>query len=358
MDAENARLLDRLTKQQEINQSLRVENAKLKAEKDESEKNWGDLSEKFEGDRDCWRWAEVEMWIEKLNEQIEKLNAELKMDRGTRKAVIEALGGNEADCFQPYPDDIKLRDITGTIESLKANLVKKDAEHKAEVDKLKRNQSDTEREMKYMYGYIMNCGNGWNEFAEHLSHGITGKDITINWSWLEEDFNLFSVVYYEPDPITQEPIETKTTLIRAKNEIDDFDAGPTPEELEAHRKFFSDEVLESTIKSIEYIKKVYDFPAEVYMSDTARGLKHSPGKPQKKRVIVVWYENGVMVEKMLMRKRGYCHSHKTEVQHYAPAPRGGVEPTENGWKCCDKAGDMVFIENGEFVNGHYLADFQ
>ena len=99
-------------------------------------------------------------------------------------------------------------------------------------------------------------------------------------------------------------------------------------------------------------------PAEIYMSDTARGIEHSTGSPKKKRVIVRWYENGVAVEKMLMRKRGYCHSHKTEAQHYAPAPTGGVEPTENGWKCCDKSGDMVFIENGKYVNGHYLADFK
>lgn len=296
-DAENTRLLDRLTKQQEENQSLRVENAQLKSEN-------------------------------------ESLKVELKMDRGTRKAVIEALGGNEADCFQPYPDDIKLRDITGSIESLKAQVqslraenaklkeqldnetstegldelvihkqkeqieklkeeikglradinlytngmsleewhddmeqqkaeITDDAERdiaqlEAQIEKLKQHQSDTDRELRYYIDYITGHGNGWQEFAEALSHEIKGKDITINWSWLEDDFNLFSVVYYYPDPITGEPIETKTTMIRDKNEIDDIDAGPTPEELEEHKEFFSDCVLGATIKSIEYIK-VYDF---------------------------------------------------------------------------------------------------
>ena len=245
MDAENARLLNWAT------------TAQAKADKLESE------------------LADYKRIAEQQEKTMRELRAELNMERGTRKAVIEALGGNEADCFQPYPDDIKLRDITGTIESLKANLtmkdkiidglreakyqlcIKKDAEHKAEVDKLKRNQCDTEYEMKYMYGYIMGHGDGWNEFAEHLSHEIKGTDITINWSWLEDDFNQFSVVYYYADPITGEPLETKTTLIRDKNEIDDID-NPTPEELEAHKEFFSECVLDATIKSMELIK-VYDF---------------------------------------------------------------------------------------------------
>jgi hypothetical protein len=98
-------------------------------------------------------------------------------------------------------------------------------------------------------------------------------------------------------------------------------------------------------------------PLEIYMSDKARGLEHSTGTPKKKRIIVKWFENGVVVEKLLMRERSYHHSHKKECGKYAPAPRGGVKPTENGWMTCDPTGNMMFIENGEFVNGHYLADF-
>jgi hypothetical protein len=348
MDAENARLLDRLTKQQEINQSLRVENAKLKAEKDESEKNWGDLSEKFEGDRDCWRWAEVEMWIEKLNEQIEKLNAELKMDRGTRKAVIEALGGNEADCFQPYPDDIKLRDITGTIESLKANLVMKDGI----IDRL--------REAKYQLSIKKD-----EENARLLNWATTAQAKADK---LESELADYKRIAEQQEKTMRE-LRAEDNLLKAevdklkRIQCDTCDFCDNERKVLTKRDGGYDEWTCYTCHKEQYPEE-YDRktsetdPAEVYMSDTARGLKHSPGKPQKKRVIVVWYENGVMVEKMLMRKRGYCHSHKKECQHYAPAPRGGVEPTENGWKCCDKAGDMVFIENGEFVNGHYLADFQ
>ena len=185
-DAENARLLDRLTKQQEINQSLRVENAQLKD------------------------------WATTAQAKADKLESEL----ADYKRIAE--------------------------------------QQEKTIRELRADQSDTDRERKYCLDYIMGHGNGWQEFAEYVSHTIKGNDIGINWGWLEDDFNLFSVVYYQPDPITGEPIETKTTLIRDKNEIDDNDAGPNPEELEAHKEFFSEYVLESTIKSIEYIK-VYDF---------------------------------------------------------------------------------------------------
>ena len=221
-DAENTRLLDRLTKQQEENQSLRAENAQLKEQLDNETSAEG-LDE---------------LIIHKQKEQIEKLE--------------EDFAGWKAS----YDDDIREAREEG-FDEVEEQIDKQ----KEQIEKLKQHQSDTEREMKYMYGYISECGNGWGEFAEHLSHGITGKDITINWSWLKDDFNMFSVVYYKPDPTTGEPIETKTTLIRDVCEIDDIDAGPTPEELEAHKEFFSDEVLESTIKSIEYIK-VYDFTDE------------------------------------------------------------------------------------------------
>ncbi len=224
MDAENARLLDRLTKQQEINQSLRVENAKLKA----------DIKLYTNG-------MSLEEWHDDMEQQKAEITDEAERD-------IAQLGADLA---------MKDKIILGLREAKYQLSIKKDAEHKDEVDKLKRIQSDTEREMTYYKDYITGHGDGWNEFAEALSHEIKGKDITINWSWLEDDFNMFSVVYYYAHPITGEPIETKTTMIRDKNEIDDID-NPTPEELEAHKEFFSDCVLGATIKSMELIK-VYDF---------------------------------------------------------------------------------------------------
>jgi hypothetical protein len=101
---------------------------------------------------------------------------------------------------------------------------------------------------------------GWGDFAEEATATIKGSDVGINWGWLKDDFNQFSVVYYYADPITGEPIETKTIMIRDKNEIQDID-NPTPEELEEHKEFFSDRVMGATIKSMELIK-VYDFTEE------------------------------------------------------------------------------------------------
>ena len=71
MDAENARLLDRLTKQQEQNQSLRVENAKLKA--------------KFEDIEQATEYtAYLPLEIERLNAEVQSLKAE------NRKTILEA----------------------------------------------------------------------------------------------------------------------------------------------------------------------------------------------------------------------------------------------------------------------------
>tara|TARA_R100000084_G_scaffold97149_1_gene51060 strand:+ start:197 stop:796 length:600 start_codon:yes stop_codon:yes gene_type:complete len=199
MEAENARLLNRLTKQQEINQSLRVENSKLKAEVDRIQEEKCEMVLKC-----CDSWNAKKDEIAKLEAEVEKL--------------------------------------------------------KAEVEKLKRQQCDTEYELTHYKDYIMWGAEGWAEFAEAMSHNIKGNAVGINWGWLEDDFNQFSVVYYDPDPITGEQNEIKTTMIRDKNEIQDID-NPTPEELEEHKEFFSDCVLCATIKSMELIK-VYDFTEE------------------------------------------------------------------------------------------------
>ena len=225
MEAENARLLNRLTKQQEINQSLRVENSKLKAEVDRIQE------EKCEMVLKC-----CDSWNAKKDEiaELEKENAKLKEDFAGWKAS--------------YDDDIREARAEG-IDELKA-----------EVEKLKRQQCDTEYELTHYKDYVMWGAEGWAEFAEAMSHNIKGNAVGINWGWLEDDFNQFSVVYYDPDPITGEQNEIKTTMIRDKNEIQDID-NPTPEELEEHKEFFSDCVLCATIKSMELIK-VYDFTEE------------------------------------------------------------------------------------------------
>ena len=83
-EAENARLLDRLTKQQEINQSLRADNAQLK----EDFAGW-----KASYDDDI-REARAE-GIDELKAAVEKLKAELldinaKHHRDTQKTCLEA----------------------------------------------------------------------------------------------------------------------------------------------------------------------------------------------------------------------------------------------------------------------------
>jgi len=98
-------------------------------------------------------------------------------------------------------------------------------------------------------------------------------------------------------------------------------------------------------------------PSLVYICRRARN-DISPGKTQVGRVILRWIENGVEVEKMLMRQRSYHHSHKGERGKYAPAPRGGVEKTEHGWRTCDPSGNKEFIRDGKFIDGHFLADFR
>lgn len=223
-EAENARLLDRLTKQQEINQSLRVENAQLK--------DWATTAQ-AKADKLESELADYK----RIAEQREKTMRELRADLAMKDRIIDRLREEKYQLG-----------------------IRKDRELKDEVDKLKRQQCDTEYELTHYKNYVMDAPNGWAEFAEECSREIKGKDIDINWCWLEGDFNVFSVVYYKPDPNTQEPIETKITLIRDKNEIEDID-NPEPEELEEHKEFFSECVLESTIKSMELIK-VYDFTDE------------------------------------------------------------------------------------------------
>ena len=269
MEAENARLLNRLTKQQEINQSLRVENSKLKAEVDRIQEEKCEMVLKC-----CDSWNAKKDEIAKLEAEVEKLKEKEKEWQHAFRpfgGCLTLLGPSALEAF--------LKEKTDEIEELKKanmelrklameiNIVSRLAEKeeeveklKAEVEKLKRQQCDTEYELTHYKDYIMWGAEGWAEFAEAMSHNIKGNAVGINWGWLEDDFNQFSVVYYDPDPITGEQNEIKTTMIRDKNEIQDID-NPTPEELEEHKEFFSDCVLCATIKSMELIK-VYDFTEE------------------------------------------------------------------------------------------------
>ena len=162
-DAENARLLDRLTKQQEENQSLRAENAKLKAENqslrlendqkldwattadakadkleselaehkriaekraedmrklraeiNSSEKHWKDMAEKYEGEGD-WRWAEVDFYIQRQKAEVEKLKAELldinaKHHRDTQKTCLKEKFGTWREEQVKYNSGYSLED--------------------------------------------------------------------------------------------------------------------------------------------------------------------------------------------------------------------------------------------------------
>lgn len=271
LDAENARLLDRLTKQQEENQSLRAENAKLKAEnqslrlENDQKLNWATTAD-AKADKLESELAEHKRIAEKRAKDMRELFAnmnKLKEDfAGWKASYDDDIREARAEGIDELGAKVAMKDkIIDRLREEKYQLgLMKDRKHKAEVEMLKRQQCDTEYELTYYKGYIENDYDGWKEFAEHLSGGIKGSDVGINWGWLEDDFNQFSVVYYDPDPITGEQNEIKTTMIRDKNEIQDID-NPTPEELEEHKEFFSDSVLGATIKSMELIK-VYDLTEE------------------------------------------------------------------------------------------------
>ena len=96
-------------------EKLKKKNEGLKEYKKRSEINWGDLSEKFEGERDAWRWAEVEMWIEGLNEEIAELKAELldinaKHHRDTQKTCLKARFDTWREAQVKYNSDYNMED--------------------------------------------------------------------------------------------------------------------------------------------------------------------------------------------------------------------------------------------------------
>lgn len=139
MDAENARLLDRLTKQQEINQSLRVENAQLKdwattaqAKADKLESEFADYKRIAEQQEKTMRElrADIKLYtngmsLEEWHDDMEQQKAEITDDA---ERDIAQLGADLA---------MKDKIILGLREAKYQLSIKKDAEHKAEVDKLK-----------------------------------------------------------------------------------------------------------------------------------------------------------------------------------------------------------------------------
>ncbi len=83
--------------------------AELKKQIAQSDRNWGDLSEKFEGERDAWRWAEVELWIERQNEKITRL----RWFGGTMWELMECcpLTGDDKKPFEHYLTDEVADDV-------------------------------------------------------------------------------------------------------------------------------------------------------------------------------------------------------------------------------------------------------
>ena len=100
---ENKQLQEDLQHTKDCSWDYYTELVELRKEKEQSDRNWGDLSEKFEGDRDAWRWAEVELWIERQNEKI----ARLRWFGGTMWEAMECcpLTGDDKKPFEHYLTD-------------------------------------------------------------------------------------------------------------------------------------------------------------------------------------------------------------------------------------------------------------
>ena len=96
---------------------------------------------------------------------------------------------------------------------------------------------------------------------------------------------------------------------------------------------------------------------EFKLSRRISGLYHSTGRSQIPRVIVEWVENGKVVSKLLMRKRQNRRGGSGS-GIYAPAPKYGIERTDRGWMEKGSQTYMYFFENGEFINGYFLADYK
>jgi len=119
-DAENARLLDRLTKQQEINQSLRAENAQLKATLINYRGAMDDI-EKWSADLEDIN--DILPELKKLTERIEKLKDEFagwkaSYDDDIREARAEGIDEKDAK-----------------IEKLKAELLDINMKHRRDTQK-------------------------------------------------------------------------------------------------------------------------------------------------------------------------------------------------------------------------------
>ena len=102
---ENARLLDRLTKQQEINQSLRVENAQLNKELEEKDANWNDWLNKAFGD-DLYPISpspEPEDFVEKVL----SLRGEIEELKHREYCLRQDAKGHSPSEVQEYRDEIE-----------------------------------------------------------------------------------------------------------------------------------------------------------------------------------------------------------------------------------------------------------
>ena len=117
-EAENARLLDRLTKQQEINQSLRVENAQLKADLEQKDADWNDWLNGAFGD-DLYPISpspEPEDFVEKVL----SLRGEIEELKHREYCLRQDAKGHSPSEVQEYRDEIE--ELNAENDKLKNDL--------------------------------------------------------------------------------------------------------------------------------------------------------------------------------------------------------------------------------------------
>ncbi len=166
----------------EENLRLKKENAELKKYKEQSEKNWGDLSEKFEGDRDCWRWAEVEMWIEKLKKELDEAKKEHELDmeefQKTSQWDAECVQENEVAPLKKELEEVKHREYC-LRQDAKGHSPSEVQEYRDEIEELKKESNkiliENVRDLLYERDKF-DCEVGWKDIAWCVDYFDTLKE--------------------------------------------------------------------------------------------------------------------------------------------------------------------------------------
>ncbi len=169
-EVENARLLDRLTKQQEINQSLRAENAKLKAD-----------IKLYTNGMSLEEWHDdMEQQKAEITDDAERDIAQLNSDLAMKDKII--LGLREAKYQLSIKHDAE-------IEKLKAELLDINAKHyrdtqknclKASFDTWRGEQAGytIEDEAEWLVGEAINIIDAVDIFNELYEDGCCGDEST------------------------------------------------------------------------------------------------------------------------------------------------------------------------------------